>query len=202
MNTQLKPLAVRAAVAVIAVIAVWRFGVQVNEQHLTQTLDMALTGVFGWLALRKPGDVPVEAVKEAEDRASRIPRAPIYALAFAFLLPQLTACAGNIEQTTRATLNTLQAVADPAYETAVDLCIAQERAVVDKVKAEGFKPAYSAEFEAISARCHKTREAFEVIRALHTEAAKLVDGGQIAEAQEKVAALLAAWQALKKGGGS
>lgn len=109
----------------------------------------------------------------------------------------LFACAGTAEQRTRTTLDTVAAVVDPAYDAAMTGCTAVGDAIVAKAKADGFKEAYASDYEANSARCKKTRDAFETIRKLHDEAAKLVDSGKFAEAQAALAQLMGAWRALK-----
>lgn len=119
-------------------------------------------------------------------------------LALALLL---TACAGSLEQRTRTTLDAISVVVDPAYAAAMDGCIASERAVLETARVQGYKPAYSEQFEQASARCHQVRIAFEAIRALHDEAAHQLEAGAIREAQATIQRLLAAWRALKGGSG-
>lgn len=112
----------------------------------------------------------------------------------------MTACAGTVEDRTRTALNTVAAVVDPAYDAAMTGCTAVGDAIVATARAQGFKEAYASDYEANSKRCSKTREAFETIRTLHTEAAKLVESGRFAEAQAALARLMGAWRALRGAG--
>jgi prophage DNA circulation protein len=119
-------------------------------------------------------------------------------LRLALIALTLTACAST-EQRTRTALETVGAVVDPAYEAAMSGCAAKADALVEELRAHGFKQAYQDARDKLVERCGKTRDAFEVIRALHDEAAKLVEAGKLKEARDVLAKLLSAWAALKGG---
>lgn len=190
MHDQMKQLIVRAGVALVAAFALWRFGVQVNESHVSQMLDMVVTAAFGWLVLRKPGDVSKEEVKEAEERASRIPRAPVWMLALA-LLPQLTACAGSAEQQTRTALDATLALVEPASKLAADQCGREKRALV----ALGD----SAAFEATVERCAVIFDGFGRIADVAEAALQALDSGHVQQARDMYAQLVRLWRDLRGG---
>lgn len=185
---------VRVVVAIVAAVMLWRFGVEIEEDNLAPAIEMVVTLVIGWVAIPRPGDVSRkaadEAARDAVDRASRIPRPPVYILVFALLTPMLTACGHlSTEDVFRGSLVALEKAADPTYELLMKGCDATERAIIQRVQTEGYKPAYGDAFEDISQTCHEAREVFSAVRSAHDKAASFVESGKLSKL-------------LPKGGGS
>lgn len=141
------------------------------------------------VANSKPLELRKNVVKERlsspppPPKRKSTPPGPPYGFCLALALGVLLAgCAhASTEDAFRAGLSTFAAVADPAYELAMNACTTAEQAIVDRVKAQGYKPAYTEDFEAISTRCHEAREVFDAMREAHDRAATFVESGKLAK---------------------
>lgn len=114
-----------------------------------------------------------------------------------------SSCAGptsTLDVKVRSALDTMALVVDPAYAFAVDGCIARETLVADLVEAGKTSPdAGVAELRGIRTKCHATRRAFDAIRASHTEAARLVEAGELERAEAVLGEIRNRWMELKGG---
>ena len=111
------------------------------------------------------------------------------------------ACAhgGSADAKARSALNTLAVVIDPAYELAIDGCVASEQAEVNAERAGTQAPAVTSQhLGEIRARCDRVRAVFERMRTLHAEAAAAVEAGAIEHAEAKLFEVRGLWQALGK----
>lgn len=113
-----------------------------------------------------------------------------------------TACTRSSPSTevqVRTALNLLAEVIDPAYELAMNGCVLRGDAVLREGEA-GNKSATATEVElaAISTRCHRVRETFELMRVRHDQARALVATGLMSEAKARLADIQQAWRELRE----
>jgi hypothetical protein len=116
------------------------------------------------------------------------------------LLAATPACKGgasgsSAEREIRSALNVVAGAVDPAYDFAVDACLARQSLIAKAV------PSLEADrmLAVVRARCHKARATFDLIRRAHAEALALVEAGQITEAERRLDAIAEAWRSLKGG---
>lgn len=125
---------------------------------------------------------------------------PVWRLIALLALAAWSACAAErnvVDARIRSALDVLADVIDPAYQLAIDGCIANERAAVAEEKAgRSSSPETDRVFAAIRGRCDATREAFERLRITHSEAVRLVAEGSVERAAERLAELRRIWLAL------
>lgn len=61
-NNQLKPLVTKAIVAIIACVAMWRFGIRIEDGDMTGMVDQLVGVALGWMAFEKPGAAKLKPV--------------------------------------------------------------------------------------------------------------------------------------------
>jgi hypothetical protein len=95
----------------------------------------------------------------------------------------------------------MAAVIEPAYQVAMDGCIASEDAINEADKL-GFKTAYDSRvaLDKVHATCEKTRGTFETIRGFYNEAKAAYEVGLIERAEVAYRELVKTWASLKGGG--
>jgi hypothetical protein len=121
------------------------------------------------------------------------------------LLAATPACKGgasgsSAEREIRSALNVVAGAVDPAYDFAVDACLARQSLIADAAESKAV-PSLEADrmLAVVRARCHKARATFDLIRRAHAEALALVEAGQITEAERRLDAIAEAWRSLKGG---
>lgn len=122
----------------------------------------------------------------------------LFLVVFMAATPGCRAHTTSAETEVRSALNVLAGVVDPAYEFAVDACIARQSQIADAVEHKELSPFDGdAMIASVRQRCAKMRATFDLIRRSHTEAAALVEAGKVTEAQRQIDAALEAWRSLK-----
>lgn len=126
-------------------------------------------------------------------------RTALFILTLLLLTPACKGRGGS-EGEIRGSLNLVARTVDPAYDFAVDACLARQNLIVDAVEhkqigtLEGDR-----QIAAVRVRCDRARATFDLIRRSHDEARRLIDDGQLEAAQRKLDEIIEAWRSLKGG---
>ncbi len=92
----------------------------------------------------------------------------------------------------RSALDMAAIAVDPVYSATMDACALRQALIADDVEAGRRSPDDAKRaLLPIRQRCHQARDAFETIRAAHTEAVRLVESGELAKAEALVAEIRA-----------
>lgn len=131
------------------------------------------------------------------NRAVRFALGAIAAVLLAWPLLLLPGCSLSREQRARTALDALAIAAECASHTAELVCEQRGDAVVSRAE-DPAEPAdlLRAELAAVHARCDATRDAFDLLRHLHDQAATAVESGQLERAEALLEQLRARWREL------
>lgn len=115
----------------------------------------------------------------------------------------LAAACGGASMSTHAAriqgaVTVLAEIVDPAYQLAVDGCIARERLEVAAERDGGQAPKTTDEhLHEIRARCDEVRDTFLAMRAYLSEAEGMLDQGHVDAAEKELEKVRATWARLK-----
>lgn len=116
----------------------------------------------------------------------------------------LAACFGSgaqlTEQQARTSLNVYADIIDPVYEVAMQACIDRQDQLAGDLTTRTLAElqAIEAKVAEVSARCHRVRDSFDLIRSLHARARASLEAGQVDEALHIVEEIRQAWRELRE----
>jgi hypothetical protein len=120
------------------------------------------------------------------------------------LLGAVAACFGAgpqlADQQARTSLDLYADLIDPVYEVAMQSCIDRQDQLardLDEHTLAELKQ-IEADIAIVSARCHRLRDAFDLLRTLHARAGGYLEAGKADEALELVEQIRQTWRELRR----
>lgn len=122
--------------------------------------------------------------------------AVVVGLALFVLATKLVGCSSGSNVRVESALDAIAVTIDPAYSLAMDVCAAQERAVVAARRAGLSAADADAAIAAVRPRCDAARETFEQIRLTHARAVEALQSRNTGEAERLLEHVGALWREL------